>query len=162
MTRGRPPGDPGVPPGSARVAALRLLGRRDYSAAEVSARLLARGYPEDVVRATVAALLADGTIDDLRTAMAHVRTAAGVKRRGSRRIQRELEARGLAPDTVQTALGGLTPDDDLAAIRRLLARRPLPTPLPADARRRLFQQLLRRGFPADLIARALGADADDG
>lgn len=155
MTRGRSPGDPGPPPGSARLAALRLLARRDYSAAEVATRLSARGYDRQDIEAAIETLQADGSIDDTRSARSHVHTAASVKRRGSVRIRRELEARGFGADAVRAALAALTRDDDLVAIRRHLARRPLPSPLPADARRRLFQQLLRRGFPADLVARAL-------
>jgi len=161
MSRGRPDGARGSPPGTPRLAALRLLGRRDYSAAEITTRLVERGYAAAEVRTAVEALAADGAIDDRRTAFAHVRTATGVKGRGIHRIRRELEARGIAPAVVGEALAQLSPDDGAAAIRRLIDRRRLARPIPPDERRRLFQQLLRRGFPAALIARALDVDPDE-
>lgn len=149
------------PSGTPRLAALRLLGRRDYAAAELTTRLVDRGYPLEDVRAAVNALVADGAIDDRRTAFAHVRTAARIKSRGVHRIRRELEARGIAAPVIREALEQISTDDDLQAIRRLLARRRLPSPLPLDQRRRLFQQLLRRGFPQATIARALAFDPSD-
>ena len=153
---------PATPPsGSARLAALRLLGRRDYSSAELTTRLIDRGYPVDEVHAAIEQLTADRAIDDRRTAFAHVRQAARIKGRGTHRIRRELEARGLPPAIVRDALEQVSPDDDAAAIKRFLARRGRPGPLEPAERRRLFQQLLRRGFPADLIGRALALDLPD-
>ncbi|MCC7044813.1 MAG: regulatory protein RecX [Acidobacteria bacterium] len=160
MARGRP-GAQGPPPGTPRLAALRLLGRRDYSSTELITKLVDRGYAADDVRTTVEALMADGTVDDRRTAFTHVRTAARVKGRGTHRIRRELEARGIGAPIIREALEQLSPDDDLAAIRRLLARRRLPHPIPPDQRRRLFAQLIRRGFASALVARALDVDPPD-
>lgn len=154
-------GSPAPPSGSPRLAALRLLGRRDYTASELTSRLLDRGYSSDDVRAAVEQLTLDRAIDDRRAAFAHVRQAAAIKGRGTHRIRRELEARGVLPTIVGEALGQLTPDDDLAAIRRFLARRTGPEALTPRDRRRLFQQLLRRGFPGALIARALAMDPPD-
>lgn len=153
---------PRTPPqGTPRVAALRLLGRRDYTRSEITDRLIARGYAADDVHAAVDALAADGTVDDRRTAFAHVRAAAAVKRRGRLRIIRELQARGLAADVVRDAMSQLSPDADREAIERLLLRRHVVRPLPVEQRRRLFQQLLRRGFPASAISAALSFDPAD-
>lgn len=161
MPRRSAAGNAGPPSGTPRLAALRLLGRRDYSTAELNTRLVDRGYAADDVRAAVDALVADGAIDDRRTAFAHVRTAARIKGRGRERIRRELEARGIAPADIRDALAQVTADDDLEAIERLLVRRRVPRPVPRELRRRLFQQLLRRGFPPPLVARALDFDPTD-
>jgi regulatory protein len=158
MPRRSTAGHAGPPAGTPRLAALRFLGRRDFSAAELITRLVDRGYAADDVRAAVDQLVAEGTVDDRRTAAAHVRTAARIKGRGSQRIRRELEARGMAPAVIREALEQVSTDDDLEAIRRLLARRRVPQPVPPDLRRRLFQQLLRRGFPGSLVSRALAFD----
>jgi regulatory protein len=147
-------------PGTARLAALRLLGRRDYSAAEIRTRLLDRGHNPAEVESAVTSLVGDGAIDDRRTAFAHVRTAARIKGRGTHRIRRELEARGISAGIIADALAQLSPDDDRAAIARILARR-RTTPSDPGERRRLFQQLMRRGFSADIIAKALAFDPDD-
>src|SRR5262245_12986384 len=103
-----------------------------------------------------AALRADRTLDDRRVAEAHVRAASRVKRRGRLRIERELTARGIDRTTAHEALAALSPDDDLAAIRQVLARKRVPAKLDQAARRRIFQHLMRRGFSADAITKVLG------
>jgi regulatory protein len=159
--RRRVPGSPAPrPAGGIRPAALRLLGRRDYTAAELTDRLASRGYPRAEVAAVVQRLADEGLQDDRRAAAAHVRSARQVKARGRLRIARELEARGLAPAVVAEALSVLTPEDEAAELGRVLARRRPPGRLDPAVRRRLFQHLLRRGFPADLIAAALRQTRD--
>jgi regulatory protein len=137
-----------------RLAALRLLGRRDYTSAELTARLVDRGYLDDEVAATVAGLIADGSIDDERTARSHVRIASQAKGRGRVRILAELRARGIGETIAREALTAVSPDDDRQAIERFLARRS-PTDASRADRDRLFRQLLRRGFSAETIAAVL-------
>ena len=88
-------------------------------------------------------------------AAAAVRTATRVKGRGRHRVARELEARGIARDLVQQALAALGPDDEAAAIQAILARKRWPAAPTREERRRMFQHLLRRGFAADAIQKAL-------
>jgi len=152
----------GEPTGTPRAAALRLLGRRDYTVAELRARLIARGFSANETAEALDGLVADGLADDCRAALAHIRTGTRIKGRGRHRLARELEARGIDPDLAERLLRELDPDDERAAVERILARRRPATRLSMADRRRLFQQLLRRGFPSDVIARALkGSDGDD-
>jgi regulatory protein len=142
-------------PSSVRAAALQLLTRRDYTAAELRKKLAAREYDHEAIDQAMQRLVAEGLIDDRRVAAAHVRTAAGVKHRGRLRIRRELEERGVDRAVARELVSELSPEDEAAAIDRFLTRQRLPErPSPAE-RRRVFQQLLRRGFPADAIASAL-------
>jgi regulatory protein len=162
VPRNRPSGSAPDPSLNIRVVALRLLGRRDLTRAELTQRLIDRGYAKADVEAAVDRLVAGGSVDDKRTALAHVRTASRVKGRGRLRIQRELAARGLARDVVAEALQELQPDDDAAGIRRFLLKRRVPARLSPRERQKLFQQLLRRGFPSDAIARVLNfRDTDE-
>jgi regulatory protein len=140
---------------SARVVALRLLGRRDYTAAELRRRLIDRGFAPDLVDATIAALREQGLQNDTRAALAHVRTASRVKGRGPHRIKYELQARGVPADAIEESTASLTPEDVRETLERLLARKRITLPLPPDERHRLFQRLLRRGFPADVILAVL-------
>jgi len=145
-----------------RIAALRLLGRRDYTAQELTERLEKRGYAEEEIAAVTSALKADRTLDDRRVAEAHVRAASRIKRRGRLRIERELIARGIDRTTAQAAVSTLSQDDDLAAIRQVLVRKRVPANPDPAARRRIFQHLLRRGFAAGSISKVLGKrDEDD-
>ena len=145
------------PPSSAlRAVALRLLTRREYTTFELRTKLTARQeYADDEIEQTLASLASQGFLDDRRAAAAHVRSASRIKSRGRLRIQRELEIRGLDRELIRRALDDLPAADEAAALERILQRRGLPNRLPAADRRRLFQQLLRRGFTADLIAKAL-------
>jgi regulatory protein len=149
---------------TARVAALRLLTRRDYTVSEVRTRLAAREFAEDAIDEAIADLRREGLLDDRRAAAAHLRSASGLKGRGRLRIARELESRGVDRGVIQEVLGTLPPDVETTGIERFLDRRRVPARLSAPERRRVFQQLLRRGFPADLIAavlRSRGAVSDD-
>jgi regulatory protein len=139
----------------ARVAALRLLTRRDYTARELREKLLDREVPEPDISTVLADLTAEGLVNDRRVAESFVRVASGVKGRGRQRIARELEQRGVDRVVVRDVLAGLPVEDEVASIRKMLARKRLPARLDAAEHRRIFGQLLRRGFSADLIAKAL-------
>ena len=150
---------------SCRAAAIRLLSRRDYTVAELRARLLDRSCTESEVDEVIALLIADRSLDDRRVAAAHVRTATAVKGRGRLRVQRELEARGVARDTVRELVAEIPLAADAEAIASYLRRQRATPPFDPALRRRLFQRLLRRGFPADAVGRALRwfpSDGDDG
>jgi regulatory protein len=140
--------------------ALGLLGRRDYTAVELRDKLLQRGHSIEDVTSTIEELRVRGIVDDRRVAAAAVRTAARVKGRGRVRIARDLEARGVERALVQELLATLAPEDEAEAIARILSRKHWPArPTLAD-RRRMFQHLLRRGFPAEAIAKALRQQDD--
>jgi len=146
---------------SARSTALRLLTRRDYTTHELRQKLLERDFPTDVVEETLRALTGDGSLSDRRAGAAHVRTASQIKGRGRLRIQRELEARGLDRGLARELLAELDASADAAAIARFLKRKRVPARLTPAERRRVFQQLLRRGFPSDAIAKAMGRQDED-
>jgi len=162
MTR---PGDAAAPapltPARARVIAITLLSRREYTAHEVEKKLLERGCSSDDTATVIAALVAERLVDDRRAAAAHVRMAARIKGRGRHRIERELSARGVAKDLVRELLREITPDAELSAIRRLLVRQRIPPHADPATRRRLFQRLVRRGFSSDAVAKALRGDKGD-
>jgi regulatory protein len=132
-----------------------LLSRREYSTAEITGRLLDRGYAEQDVQAAVVSLRQEGLLDDARAGRAHVRTSALVKGRGRHRIRRELEARGLDRTAIDIAVGEVPPVQELETLQRLVARNLRNQPLDRDAERRLYQRLLRRGFDARDITEAL-------
>jgi regulatory protein len=146
-----------APRTSARTAAITLLARRDYTSRELRAKLRDRGHPPEAIDETVAALQAEGALDDRRVASAHARTATRIKNRGRLRVTRELEARGIPAGIIQDVVSALPASDEVATIRRILARKRWPDQPSLADRRRMYQHLVRRGFPADSIRRALGA-----
>ena len=139
----------------ARATALRLLTRRDYTAKELRTKLLERDLPEADVTSVLADLAESGAVNDRRVAESFVRVASTLKGRGRLRISRELEQRGIDRAIVRDALAALPVEDETASIRRFIERKHLPARLTPSEHRRVFGQLTRRGFSADLIAKAL-------
>lgn len=146
----------------ARVAALRLLTRRDYTAAELRTKLLEKEHPDAEVAAALDGLTRDGLVNDRRVAVSFVRVASSLKGRGRHRIERELEHRGVDKAIIREAMATLPAADETASIRRFLERKKLPARLSPAEHRRLFGQLMRRGFSADLIAKAIRGTDEQG
>jgi regulatory protein len=136
--------------------------RREYTTAELRERLTDRGFAPADVEKCLTRLSADRTLDDRRVATLHIRTAREIKGRGRLRIERELIHRGIAPALAHELIADIPRDDDQAQINRILRRKGLAATLSLAERRRVFQHLLRRGFPADAISKALkGGDEDE-
>jgi len=142
-------------PPRAYVAGLRLLARRELTAAQLRERLLRRDYSPEDVDAAVDRLRETGALDDARAARAYASTAARVKGRGRLRVRRELEAAGVDDETARAALDAAYAEvDEAALIERAIDRR-LREPIHDDAHlARLLQYLVRLGFPSSA---ALGA-----
>jgi regulatory protein len=144
------------PSGSARTAALSLLARRDYTSAELSTRLIDRGYTAEEVAEALNYLAANGSVNDARVAAAHVKTATRVKGRGRLRVKGELMARGLSRQAIDDALSAVETSDERDALIRILKRKRYPEQPTLAERQRMYQHLLRRGFSGDLIRSVLG------
>lgn len=138
-----------------RGAALALLGRRDYTAAELRTRLIDKEYPRDEVEQVIADLIEDRTINERRVAAAHIRTASQIKGRGRLRIRQELAARGVDRHLADELIAELPPEDESAAITRFLARKRFPASPTQAERQKIYQQLLRKGFTGEAISKAL-------
>lgn len=156
--RPRPPADETR---TARSAALAALGRRELTTKELRARLVTQGYSLDDINQTLERLTDAGIVDDRRVAFAFVRTSVVVRGRGPSRIARELEARGVASDIIKAALAQYPAEDQDAQLRRVLEKTRGSKPLDKAGRDRLFRQLMRRGFSAGAIAKALKIDVED-
>jgi regulatory protein len=141
-----------------RAAAQALLARRDYARAELHARLAARGFEAAVVEQVLLEFEGSGILDDARFAQNYVTWHAG-RGQGPIRIGAELKRLGVSGELVQAALG--TESEWRAhALRVRLAKfgRQAPASWAAKARQARFLQY--RGFSADHIRAAIGADLD--
>jgi len=147
-------------PSAARVAALRLLSRREYSAAEIRRNLHEKGFADSLLDELIAALREEKLLDDERYATTLVRVRAE-RGQGPRRIRRELSEAGIDEGLITRALETAP---DFHAIARALRRRRFGDAPPADWTERARQSrfLQYRGFSNDHIASALdGSGADD-
>lgn len=141
----------GRPP-DAFETALGLLTRRPHSEAELRRKLARRGCPADEVERAVVRARGLGYLDD--AAFASVLAGVRARTRGPALIARELSAKGVERSVVRAALGAVRREDVVASARRLAAR----ATAAGAARQVVAARLLRRGFPADVIREALGAD----
>ena len=141
-------------PGNGRAAALRLLASRRLTEAQLWDRLVARAYPEDVVRDAVAFCKGQGYLDDRLFARLYVDGKR--KAVGDARLVAELVKRGIEREAARATVARAASSEDerlLAALEKLFRTRAnLEYPNAARALERL-------GFPASSIYRHLRARA---
>ena len=145
------------------AAAMRILGHRFNSVAELRLKLRAKKFERDIIDETLERLRREKWLDDERFAGAFVRTRQN-KRIGSRRIERELAAAGVDRETAKVAIAENADEErelsDLTALcekrRRLLIRRHGEQYLEtAEGRKKLAAYLLNHGYDAALVQRVI-------
>ena len=138
---------------SAYSYALALLARRELTAFELRDRLLRKDIGQAEADEVIARLLADGTLNDKRAAVAIARTQATVKARGRIRIAQELKARGVAQDVAEAAIGEVFGElSEPELLERALRKRLRSGHIANEAQfRRLYAYLVRLGFPIDQV-----------
>jgi regulatory protein len=144
---------------NAYLIALHQLARRELSEAQLRQRLARRGFSPDDIDAAMTRLRQDGSVNDARVAAAIARTQLAIKRRGQRRVKREIEAAGIAGALAERAVAEVYAEVDpdallAAAIDRRLGSRTLD-----DDRdmARLYRYLVGQGFDSDKAMTALRA-----
>jgi regulatory protein len=158
----RKPVVPGAPddPRAARLAALKLLNRRDYGARELAGRLAGRGFAAPAVEAAIAGLTAEKLLDDSRFAEHFVAYHAN-RGRGPLGIAHRLREAGVAPDTIDAALDAGSADwrrrCELARRKRFGAKAPQSWAERGQQARFLTQ----RGFSAAQVRAAVGGDLEE-
>ena len=129
------------------VAALRILGYRFNSEAELRRKLAAKRFDEETIAATLQRLRQEKWLDDDRFAGAYVRTRV-LKGIGRQRIRRELMAAGVDDAAAERALRENADGEEerLSAAYEKLVRR-----LGEEQRDKIVARLLRQGFEASAI-----------
>jgi regulatory protein len=142
------------------AAALRMLARRAYSVAELR-RALERKFPEDPgIREAIARLRQLGYLDDKKFAAHYASSLARNRAFGRYRVRRELKAKLVDYRHIEPALRQAyeeTNEPELLA--RVLEKKLRTVRLPVTASKlsSLCQSLLRHGFRADDIMKAVRA-----
>jgi len=147
-----------IEPALAKDRALRLLGYREHSAAELRRKLQDNGYPRGLSEAIAQRYIDVELVDDRRFASSWVRSrvSAGY---GTRRIKQELAQRGVEPDVIEAALAeDLDPEREVERARRALGGR---SAADRAGRDKLVRRLVTRGFSLSVALSALEVEDID-
>lgn len=139
-----------------RQAALRLLARRDYSSQELKQKLKARSFCNEQIAAVLQKLTDDGYLSDLRAAEAIFRCCIA-KGLGPKRIQLEMQLKGIEKDVVESVFTENTGVDWLQLahdmLRKKFKQESIQAGLVMEAKK--YRYLTQRGFDYDVIQEAL-------
>ena len=136
--------------------AMRLLAQREHGRAELGNKLRARGFEAEVVERVLDKLRADGLQSEERYAAALVRRRIG-RGYGPVYIRGELRERRVDDEVADSQMSH-TDDFWLRQAVQVLARKFPPGNGGQAAYNTCARFLARRGFPADIVYRALNAD----
>ena len=140
----------------AKQYALKLLGYRGRSEKELKERLLKKGIPESLVVMTVDHLRRLGYIDDTALAENLKREAIKKKLLSQAGAKKYLLNRGIPRDIVHGIFQQEEAADRETAIQFVQKKMRALGDYPQETvRRRLYNQLLRRGYSSETICAAL-------
>lgn len=140
----------------ARAYLIKLFKHRPRSRYEVLTRLRQKGFSQEIVESVLEQAVRTGIVDDAKFAQLWVEDRLARRPRSRRLLERELRAKGIAPEHIQRAIARAGLDEE-TLVRQLIAER-LPRLHSLDEQtrlRRLAGFLRRRGFSEQTIRRVL-------
>jgi regulatory protein len=152
---GHPEDDQGDPETVARTICLRLLEISPRTRRELADKLHSRGVSNDVATAVLDRFTEVGLIDDQAYASAWVDSRRRTRGLAARALSGELQRKGIEREIADEALSSVSPADEEAAARALIARKLRSTAGldPAARTRRLLGVLARKGYSGELSRR---------
>jgi regulatory protein len=147
--------------------AVRFLGHRPRSQAEVRRHLSQASVDEAIIEKVISRLIEHGYLDDTEFARYWVENREQFRPKGAHALRQELRSKGLDNETIESAVEGLDETDSAyeAARPRALRLVTVAQTDPREFRRKLGDFLLRRGFGYEVtrevvtrLARELGAE----
>lgn len=145
---------------NAKLVGTQLLAHHAWSRAELVARLVRRGFAEELAQAAVAHLEHLGFTSDAKLAVSAVDAELRKKPAGRKLLEHKLSARGLSPDLAAHAIDAALADSSesqraQALVMDELARR--GGVIDDATRRRVAALLARRGFDEETALNAVAA-----
>jgi len=146
------------PPLSLTGRALRLLGSREHSRAELEKKLQPHETEPGALAKVLDTLQAKGFINEERVleSVLHRRAA----KLGTQRIKQELRAKGLDPAAVAQAVDQLR-GSELERAREVWRKKFGVPPVDAAERAKQLRFLASRGFAGDILHRVVSDPDDD-
>ncbi len=148
----------------AKAAALDMVRSREVSTQQVRTRLRRKGFEDEAIEFAVSSLTKLEYLSDERYAEEFVESRKRRNPRGRYGLQRELEKRGIARETIDRTLMALSQQDEheLAVQAARKQMRVYRTVTEDVARRRLHDFLVRRGFGYDIVRSVVSEVMGDG
>lgn len=146
------------PPLSLKGRALRLLGTREHSRAELERKLATYEEESGSLARALDELQAKGFINEQRVLESVVHRRAA--KLGTTRIRQELQGKGLAPEAVLEAVEQLRATE-VERAREVWRKKFGEPPLDANARAKQMRFLASRGFSGDAIRRVVSGGDDE-
>ena len=145
--------------------AIAMLAARGRAAKDLERLLVRKGEPAEFARLVVQRLASEGFIDDDAYARSFVRSKSSGAGLARRRLQQELARKGVERTVAEEAITEVLEEeeiDEVASATELALKRArsMGGADPRARRRRLYSFLARRGYPPDVISRAIGAAID--
>lgn len=140
----------------ARAYLVKLFKHRPRSRHEARTRLQQKGFSREVIQSVLEQATRAGILDDAKFAQLWVEDRLARHPRSRRLLERELRAKGIAPEHIQRAIARAGLDEEAIARRLIVERLPRLRSLDEATRlRRLVGFLRRRGFSEHVIRQAL-------
>jgi len=150
---------PDTSPRDARLAAMRLLTRREHSCQELKQKLQHKGFNAELVENVADQLQQEGLLSDARFAENYLRSRSN-KGYGPARIRQELKQRGVDEDVISATVIEDDPEwfDLVRKVREKRFGKTLPGNLPERMKQQRFLQY--RGFNQQQLKFALSEQAE--
>lgn len=133
------------------ATAYRILSRRDHSREELREKLVRREFSSSEIEAALARLENQGYLNDSELAKNLVRHYQKFRRMGLAAIRSHLFRKGISEEAIGEALAEYSSGAEETNLEHLIERR-----LEAgDSREKLVRKLMRRGYSAGNIFKAL-------
>ena len=147
-------------PKRAKLRAMNLLKSREYTESRLRIKLKEGLYPEKAIAEALRYVADFHYIDDLRYAVSYI--TAHECTRSRRRIEQDLSGKGIGRETMERAWAKWEADggcqDEGAMIEKLLEKRRYdPENADAKEQQHTYSFLLRKGFSAEAVRRAMRA-----
>lgn len=151
-----------VLPRRAKLRMMALLKQRDYTAYQLSKKLLDAGYPDSVVDEALSYVKSFGYVDDRRYAVDYIRSQSQFHSR--KEVAQKLSQKGLDRNLIEDVFSEICPEEraesssdntEYVLILKTLKKKGYSGNESYEERQKLLAYFYRRGFSMDEVYRAM-------
>lgn len=145
----------------AKLRAMHLLEKRDYTKYKLREKLLDGDYPEDIIEKALEYVISYGYVDDKRYALSYIEYAKNNKSR--KQIEQELYLKGISKEDIENALleSDIDNDSEEKLIRALLVKKHYNfDETNYENKKKMIGFLYRKGFSLDKIYKVMDEKTD--